>query len=66
MDLVTQFPVVATVVGLLMAGHALALAVVALTPTPRDDRIVGKAYRVIEYVAGVIGRAKDQPGERKE
>jgi hypothetical protein len=32
----------------------LALAVVNLTPTPKDDEIYGKIYRAIEILAGVI------------
>jgi hypothetical protein len=34
--------------------------ITALTPTPADDAIVGKAYRIIEWCALVIGKAKDK------
>ena len=37
-----------------------ASAVTALTPTPRDDRFVGRAYRVLEVLALNIGFAKDR------
>ncbi|MCP5433195.1 MAG: hypothetical protein H6923_07985 [Alphaproteobacteria bacterium] len=37
-----------------------ASAVTALTPTPADDRWVGRLYRVIEMLALNIGRAKDK------
>jgi hypothetical protein len=44
------------------AIHALAVAIVNLTPTPRDDEAVAgfqrgavKAYRLLEIAAGIIG-----------
>jgi hypothetical protein len=36
------------------AIHLLALAVVNLTPTPKDDEIYSKVYKVIEKLAGII------------
>ncbi|MEL6279847.1 MAG: hypothetical protein AAFU68_10090 [Pseudomonadota bacterium] len=44
-----------------MAMIAAASTVTALTPTPRDDQMIGKLYRVIEMIALNIGRAKDLP-----
>lgn len=43
-----------------LAIHAAASAIVALTPTPADDKLVGKLYKLIEMVALVVGRAKDR------
>lgn len=47
---------------LAVAIHGVALLVVNMTPTPRDDealgnysRLVVKAYRAIEILAGIIG-----------
>jgi hypothetical protein len=37
-----------------LAIHAAAVAVVNLTPTPKDDAIVAKVYRVIEIIAGIF------------
>ena len=44
-----------------MAIHALALVIVNLTPTPKDDaalsnaaRVIVRVYRVIEIIAGVV------------
>ena len=37
-----------------------ASAVVAITPTPKDDRIWGKVYRVIELVGFVTNTAKQK------
>lgn len=53
------------VLGVIVAAHALALAIVNLTPTPKDDEFVGKVYRVVEGLAGVVTRnAKTLPGEK--
>lgn len=45
----------------LIAAHAVAVLVVNLTPTPKDDQAVGtagamlrQAYRALEVLAGVI------------
>lgn len=47
-------------VALALAVHGLALAIVNLTPTPKDNealdslsRVVVKAYRAIEILAGI-------------
>lgn len=48
----------------LAALHTLAVVVTNLTPTPVDDAIVGKVYRAIEVLAGIVTeRAKQFPGE---
>ena len=41
-----------------LAIHAAASAITALTPTPKDDTIVRRVYKVIEMLALVIGKAK--------
>jgi hypothetical protein len=40
--------------------HAAASIICALTPTPKDDAILGKAYKVLEFLALNIGRAKER------
>lgn len=40
---------------------AAASAITALTPTPADDRIVARIYRIIEMLALNVGYAKDKP-----
>lgn len=40
----------------LFAVHALALAIVNLTSTPKDDEAVAKYYRVLEILAGIVTR----------
>lgn len=49
-------------VGVALALHALAIAIVNLTPTPKDDEAMSSAqaalvklYRAIEVIAGIIG-----------
>jgi hypothetical protein len=44
---------------------AAASAATALTPTPDDDKIVGKIYRVLDILALNIGHAKDVPPNRR-
>ena len=43
-----------------LAIHAAASAICALTPTRKDDDFLGKAYKVLEFLALNIGRAKDR------
>jgi len=48
------------IVGIAGAVHLLALAIVNLTPTPKDDEIYGKAYKVIEKLAGIFSKVAKQ------
>ena len=43
-----------------LAIHAVASAICALTPTPADDKVVGKVYKLIEALALVVGKAKQR------
>jgi hypothetical protein len=43
-----------------LAVHAAASLICALTPTRRDDDFLGKAYKVLEFLALNIGRAKQR------
>jgi hypothetical protein len=52
---------IAEYVALAVAIHGLALVIVNLTPTPKDNealsnaaRIAVRAYRLIEIIAGVV------------
>ena len=49
-------------VALVVALHGVALVIVNLTPTPKDNetlgnarRVVVKLYRAVEILAGVVG-----------
>ena len=39
---------------------AAASAIAALTPTPKDDALAKKAYKVIDWLALNVGKAKDK------
>lgn len=47
-------------VGALLAIHAAASAVTALTATPKDDTFVRKAYKIIELLALVTAKTKQR------
>ena len=42
------------IIGVAGAAHLVALAVVNLTPTPKDDEAYARFYKVIEKFAGLI------------
>ena len=42
---------------------AVASAIAALTPTPKDDTIVGKIYKFVDMLALNVGKAKDKPDD---
>ena len=46
----------AEVAGIAGALHILALAIVNMTPTPKDDEVYGKVYKVIEMIAGIVSK----------
>ena len=45
---------------ILTSAVALASAVAALTPTPKDDGIVKKLYALIDTLAINVGKAKEK------
>ena len=47
-------------IGIITGVVALASAIAALTPTPKDDNWVKKAYKVIDLLALNVGKAKDK------
>jgi hypothetical protein len=44
----------------LSAVVAAASAIAALTPTPKDDSLVAKAYKIVDWLALNVGKAKDK------
>lgn len=50
-----------TIIEAALAVIAAASAITALTPTPRDDEFIGKAYKILEWLALNVGRAKEIP-----
>lgn len=64
-EIVKEYPILATIITGLATSSALATFVVNLTPTPKDNNIVAKFYRVIEILAGVITpKAKEKTGDK--
>jgi len=60
--LTCAIPIFAQYVALVIALHGVALVIVNLTPTPKDDealdaaqRVVVKLYRAVEILAGIVG-----------
>lgn len=47
-------------IGIITSVVAVASAIAALTPTPKDDTIVGKVYKVVDLLALNVGKAKDK------
>jgi|TARA_R100000482_G_scaffold56309_1_gene20186 hypothetical protein len=45
---------------ILTSAVALASAIAAVTPTPKDDSLVKKAYKFIDLLAINVGKAKDK------
>ena len=58
-----DYPILGTVLSGLLAAHTLAQFIVNLTPTPRDDKWLGRAYVLLEWLAGVTDVSKALPGE---
>ncbi len=44
----------------LTAAITIASVVTAVTPTPKDDKVLGKVYKVIEALGLVVGKAKQK------
>ncbi len=40
---------------------AVASAVAALTPTPTDDNLIGRLYKIVDFLALNVGYAKERP-----
>lgn len=64
MDFLNTETLTAILLGLLGTKVA-AMAIVNTTDTPVDDKIVGKVYKGLEVIAGIVApnRAKQLPGE---
>lgn len=60
MDLITIYNAIETLIMFLIALHSLAVFVVNMTPTPKDDAFVARFYRVVEIIAGIISSKAKQ------
>ena len=50
----------ANIAAIIMTIVTVSSIIAALTPTPKDDNIVGKIYKVIDLLALNVGKAKDK------
>lgn len=50
----------ADIVAVAGALHLLALAIVNITETPKDNEVYGKFYKVIERLAGIFTKTAKQ------
>ena len=48
------------IIAAITAVIAAASAICAITPTPSDDKFVGKVYKLVEWLALNFGKAKDK------
>lgn len=47
-----------TILAFLGAAYGLALLIVKLTPTPKDDEILSKVYNFVHKIIGILGVKK--------
>lgn len=52
------------IVAWITAIITIASIITALTPTPADDNLLGKFYKVIEALGLNVGKAKQLPGDK--
>jgi hypothetical protein len=52
------FSILEHIVTVLLAAHGLAIVIVNLTETPKDNDWVARIYVWIEYLAGIINKSK--------
>lgn len=52
-----------TIIAIITGTVSVASLVASITPTPKDDHWIGKAYKLIDFLAINFGKAKDKPGQ---
>jgi hypothetical protein len=57
LDFISTVIQIIQIIPWLIAGASL---IAAVTPTPSDDKIIGKLYKVLDWFALNIGRAKEK------
>jgi len=57
LDFISTVIQIIQIIPWLVAGASL---IAAVTPTPKDDKIVGKLYKVLDWFALNIGKAKEK------
>jgi hypothetical protein len=49
-----------TIIEIVTAAVTLASTITAVTSTPKDDHWISKIYRILDFLALNVGRAKDR------
>ena len=57
LDFISTVIQIIQIIPWLIAGASL---IAAVTPTPSDDKIIGKLYKVLDWFALNIGKAKEK------
>jgi hypothetical protein len=57
LDFISTIIQIIQIIPWLVAGASL---IAALTPTPSDDKIVGKLYKILDWFALNVGKAKEK------
>lgn len=47
------------IMGIVTGAVSVASMIAAITPTPRDDIFIGKLYKIVDWLALNVGKAKD-------
>lgn len=53
-DLFLDMPWIDTALEILLALHGIALVIVNFTDTPKDNELLARLYRMIEFIAGIV------------
>lgn len=62
-EVMNNIPAIINIVTLVIA---VAAAITALTPTPKDDAIVAKVLKLVNFLALNFGNAKNAADEKKK
>ncbi len=65
MEFIIQFVQDQPWFGVAAAAVVLASSITALTPTPKEGTILGKAYKIIDLLALNIGKAKEKAAAKE-
>jgi len=61
-----MFDMIVQIVSVITSIVCVASFIAAMTPTPKDDDLLGKLYKGIEILALNIGKAKMLPPNNKD
>lgn len=57
-EVLNQVPYLPEALQLILAAHGLALAIVNMTDTPKDNELLAKVYKYVEFLAGIVKPSK--------